>query len=505
MSLRARMALFAGAAVAIAVVAVVVAGYRAPATSSRARSTSRCRAWPSGRSRTSALGPGGGPPPNGVFQFGPHAPSGNAGHDPDEGLGFDHLPPQAFGGASGTFTLFKRGGGTYVPKGQSYEIPSTPAIKKLAAAGQGQFFTDMRVKGTHIRVLVTGIGDSGRARGRAAAHHDRQRGRQPALLLLVIAAAGILLAVLLGLLVARTALAPITRFTRQTESIAPTRTGSSTSGSRSTGGDELARLARTFNETLDALEQSVQSQRNLVADASHELRTPIATIRANLQLMRDEQLLSPEDRERAARGRDRGARRADRACRRRSRARAREQAERGAGRRAARRDRPATRSSGAAGGRHGWTCHQAIEPTLVSGEADRIARAVTNLLDNAAKWSPEGGRGRGRPCGRGVVTVRDHGPGFNDEDLPFVFDRFHRARDARSKPGSGLGLAIVRQAAEAHGGFVEAANAPDGGAILRVSFGPPVELEEIAAEEESAVGGEDASRSAGAHTSARQS
>jgi len=87
----------------------------------------------------------------------------------------------------------------------------------------------------------------------------------------------------------------------------------------------------------------------------------------------------------------------------------------------------------------------------------------------------------------GVVTVRDHGPGFKDEELPFVFDRFHRAKDARSKPGSGLGLAIVRQAAEAHDGFVEACNARDGGAVLRVSFGPPVELEDMPAE--SAVGG----------------
>jgi two-component system sensor histidine kinase MprB len=67
--------------------------------------------------------------------------------------------------------------------------------------------------------------------------------------------------------------------------------------------------------------------------------------------------------------------------------------------------------------------------------------------------------------------VRDHGPGFHEEDLPFVFDRFHRAKDARSKPGSGLGLAIVRETAEAHGGFVEAANAPGGGAIVRVGFG----------------------------------
>ena len=120
-------------------------------------------------------------------------------------------------------------------------------------------------------------------------------------------------------------------------------------------------------------------------------------------------------------------------------------------------------------------------PRWCSGEGDRISRAVTNLLDNAAKWSPEGGVVE-VTLHDGVVKVRDHGPGFKEEDLPFVFDRFHRAKEARSKPGSGLGLAIVRQAAEAHGGFVEAANAPDGGAILRVGFGPTLELEELAEE-----------------------
>ena len=82
----------------------------------------------------------------------------------------------------------------------------------------------------------------------------------------------------------------------------------------------------------------------------------------------------------------------------------------------------------------------------------------------------------------GTLSVRDHGPGFHEEDLPFVFDRFHRARDARAKPGSGLGLAIVRQAAEAHGGFVEAANAPGGGALLRLGFGPLLQLGEEASE-----------------------
>jgi two-component system, OmpR family, sensor histidine kinase MprB len=115
---------------------------------------------------------------------------------------------------------------------------------------------------------------------------------------------------------------------------------------------------------------------------------------------------------------------------------------------------------------------------LVHGEGDRIARAVSNLLDNAVKWSPDDGVIE-VDLHDATLTVRDHGPGFHEQDLPFVFDRFHRARDARGKPGSGLGLAIVRQAAEAHGGIVLAANAPDGGAVLRISFGPALALEPL--------------------------
>jgi two-component system, OmpR family, sensor histidine kinase MprB len=91
-------------------------------------------------------------------------------------------------------------------------------------------------------------------------------------------------------------------------------------------------------------------------------------------------------------------------------------------------------------------------------------------VDNARKWSPHGAAVE--VCLKdGVLSVRDHGPGFHEQDLPFVFDRFYRAREARKLPGSGLGLAIVRQAAEACGGFAEARNADDGGALLRVSFG----------------------------------
>jgi len=94
-------------------------------------------------------------------------------------------------------------------------------------------------------------------------------------------------------------------------------------------------------------------------------------------------------------------------------------------------------------------------------------------LDNARRWSPAEGTVE-VALHDGVLTVRDHGPGFQEADLPFVFDRFYRAQNARRLPGSGLGLAIVRQAAEASGGSAEAENAPGGGALLRVSFGPPL-------------------------------
>ena len=98
------------------------------------------------------------------------------------------------------------------------------------------------------------------------------------------------------------------------------------------------------------------------------------------------------------------------------------------------------------------------------------------MLDNARKWSPPGGRVEVE-LSEGTLRVRDHGPGFADRDLARVFERFYRSDEARGMQGSGLGLAIVKQAAETHGGSVDAANAPGGGALLSVSFGPPLPLE----------------------------
>ena len=103
-----------------------------------------------------------------------------------------------------------------------------------------------------------------------------------------------------------------------------------------------------------------------------------------------------------------------------------------------------------------------LEESVVHGVPASIERAVANLLDNAAKWSPPGGKVE-LSVSDGVVVVRDHGPGIDEADLPYVFDRFYRARSARGMPGSGLGLAIVRQVAESHGGQVVAERAEGGG------------------------------------------
>jgi two-component system sensor histidine kinase MprB len=106
-----------------------------------------------------------------------------------------------------------------------------------------------------------------------------------------------------------------------------------------------------------------------------------------------------------------------------------------------------------------------LAPWYLVGEEAGIERAVTNLLDNAAKWSPAGGTVAIR-LEDGTLVVDDEGPGIAADDRPHVFDRFYRSRESRAMPGSGLGLSIVRQVAERHSGTVEADVSPSGGARL---------------------------------------
>jgi two-component system, OmpR family, sensor histidine kinase MprB len=473
-SLRVRIAGVAGLAVALAVLAAAIGLYLAVRSDLRGqidesltqRAQGFVAAAPLLRDRGGKLSvntlPGGAVPPTLRVRSGKQGPLPKA------------VQPARFGAASGYVQFVSATGSVDAPRGQGKtpEIPPNAAERAIAAKGSGRALSDRTVKGTDLRVLTVGTkGVAGSPRGavmiaRPLTEVDHELSRI-LLILLVVGVAGIALAALLGAFVARTALAPIARFTRRTESLA----GELNLSERLEAGgrDELGRLATSFNTTLDALEHSLAAQRQLVADASHELRTPIASLRANIQTLEDADRLPPAEQVRLrediveeldeltalvgdvvelARGSQAQSELQD-----------------------VRLDEIVADAVERTRRRGELSFALELQPTIVRGEAERINRAVSNLLDNARKWSPPGGTVE-VTVRDGMLTVRDHGPGFEQDELPKVFERFYRAERARKLPGSGLGLAIVRQAAEAHRGYARATNAPGGGARLEVGFGP---------------------------------
>jgi two-component system sensor histidine kinase MprB len=336
----------------------------------------------------------------------------------------------------------------------------------LAASSAQPVFRDQTVNGTDYRTYSVPVGSGSYfIFARPLGEVDAAL-RRLALLLAGIAAIGIGTAIAVGAFVTRTVVGPVTRLTETAERISATGDLSHRIDVPPTA-DELSRLARTFNTMLDSLEESVASQRRLVADASHELRTPITSVRTNIDLLVSGRVQDPAELERLV-------------------ADVRSQLEelstlvadlvdlaRGGEPLAveqpvqldtvtedavdrARRLFPSVEF-----------CSD-VRPTVVTGDPSLLARAVANLLENAAKYGGDGGVDV--EVRAGVVRVRDHGPGFRQEDLPHVFDRFYRAPGARGMPGSGLGLAIVRQVTEAHHGRVVAENAEDGGAVVRLEL-----------------------------------
>jgi two-component system sensor histidine kinase MprB len=289
-----------------------------------------------------------------------------------------------------------------------------------------------------------------------------------AVALWLIILVGVGLAVLLGLLVGRTVLAPLNDLTGAIEDLART-----TDMSRRLdpgGPDELGRLRRAFNRLLAALDSSRESQRQLVLDASHELRTPLTSLRTNMEVARRLDELAPGEREILigdvlTQLDELTSLVADMA-------------------ELARGDLPPTAaeplrfdelvlSAVEAATTHGRsrdvTFATSTTPCWVRGSAARIERAVDNLLDNALKYSPDGAVVE-VGCSDGVLVVRDHGSGVSDADIEHIFDRFYRSPEARSRPGSGLGLAIVAQVAVDEGGQVSVHHAPGGGALFRFAL-----------------------------------
>ncbi|RJK98466.1 sensor histidine kinase [Vallicoccus soli] len=295
--------------------------------------------------------------------------------------------------------------------------------------------------------------------------------RRLGLVLLAVGLLGVAGAALAGRAVARSALRPVQQLTDAAETVARTE---ELEPIEVTGDDELARLAVAFNAMLAALDQARTRQRRLVADAGHELRTPLTSLRTNLDL------LAQSDAAPAGARLDPGVRaellddvraqvaelgglvgdlvELSRDDRQRPRA---EQLDLAAlvGRAV---ERARRRGPGLA-----WDVR--LEPWTVVGDPAALERAVTNLLDNAAKWGPAGST-VSVALRRGTLVVSDQGPGIAPEDLPHVFERFYRSAAARAMPGSGLGLAIVAQTAQRHGGSVTAGAAPGGGARFTLTL-----------------------------------
>jgi two-component system, OmpR family, sensor histidine kinase MprB len=300
--------------------------------------------------------------------------------------------------------------------------------------------------------------------------------RELTLVLLLVGGVGVVLAAMIGLVIARAGLRPVDELTAAAEHIARTE---QLTPIPVHGDDELARLTAAFNSMLTSLDSSRSRQKQLVADAGHELRTPLTSLRTNLDLLIQNDQTAPDAQLPTE---DRSALLGD----------VRAQIEElsslvGDLVELSRDDGPST-TSGAAivetvdlaevvdraverVRRRAPRVHFDVltQPWELVGQPAALERAVTNLLDNAAKWSPEAGTVWVRLTG-GTLTVADQGPGISDEDLPHIFERFYRSLEARALPGSGLGLAIVDQTVRRHGGQVHAARGPVGGTVITVTL-----------------------------------
>jgi two-component system sensor histidine kinase MprB len=357
-------------------------------------------------------------------------------------------------------SIYRPGSFTYIQK----ELPEVALAQKVAA-GTSNKYVEAKYIGIPVRILMVPTTNHQYTIEVAApigsVHHELHKIK---LWLLLVSLGGVGFATLAGFLIARTTLRPVRELSETAERVRQTR--DLTQRIHVQGSDELSQLAATFNAMLESLDEASQRQSQLVQDASHELRTPLTSLRTNIEVLARSEELSPLDRAQLlqdvvdqlsemtalvseltelARGEEQESSVED-----------------------VRLDLVAEEAIRRTTRNHPEVPIEAqLEPTIVPGVPASLERAIANLLDNAAKWSPAGAAVDVR-LADGVLSVRDHGPGIADADLPHVFERFYRATAARSMPGSGLGLSIVQKVAEAHGGTVTAERLTDGGTLMRL-------------------------------------
>ncbi len=382
------------------------------------------------------------------------------------------VPAEALGAADIRILLLDANGGVTTAGGERNLLLLGRPELAVARGDAAQSLRTTRIGDERFRVVAVPV-QRGRALVLAQSMHPTEEVlRRLGWVSLAVGVVGVLLAAWAGTAVARAGLRPVERVRAAAERVAETERLDPIEVPE---GGELGRLAAAFNAMLAALGASRERQRRLVADAGHELRTPLTSVRTNLDL------LAQADRAGGLDPADRQAIVAD----------VRAQIEELSTLvtdlvELARDDTPqppqesldlaeVTRSALERARRRapGVAFSAELHPWLTTGDRQQLERAVLNLLDNAAKWSPDGGVVTVRLVA-GELSVADEGPGIAAEDLTHVFERFWRAPEARGRPGSGLGLAIVLQAAARHGGSVQAERGPAGGALLRLRL--PAEM-----------------------------
>ncbi len=293
-----------------------------------------------------------------------------------------------------------------------------------------------------------------------ASNQDLLDGLQLGLIRFGVVAAGV--AAVAGVALARYIIRPVTALTEVAEDIAET--GKLERRIETERDDEVGRLAVAFNRMVAALATSRHQQHRLVQDASHELRTPLTSLRTNIEVLEQRgSLLDADQREELVGDikvevvelSELVAELVNLA----TDEHTAELAER------VRFDTLVAEAVDRARRRHDWMIESELEPCEVIGRPGMLDRAVSNLLENAVKWSPDGEPIR-VVLEAGTLTVHDRGPGIPANERDKVFERFFRTMDAQKKPGSGLGLAIVDQTVTSHGGEVFVLDSPDGGAAV---------------------------------------
>ncbi|GAB4586980.1 HAMP domain-containing sensor histidine kinase [Nocardia sp. IFM 10818] len=355
-------------------------------------------------------------------------------------------------------------------------LPIDAETRAVATGSADAYFSDFTLAGYPMRMYTAPLAPGSAVQVAQRSDTVDTGLRRTGLALLAAATAGTLLAAVAGTLLARRALAPVTALTRAAERVARTRDPNQHIAV--SGSDELARLAVSINTMLDELDAALTAERDsraaqqrLIADASHELRTPLTALRTNIDLLRRAAHLSPAQLDDTV-------------------AALRTQSEELSGLVTdlidlARADDPAAPretledlrldtllADRVETARRHWpaiTFDTRLDPVTIAGAPARLARALTNLLDNAAKFSPPGAAVRVELTGR-RLTIRDAGPGISPADLPHVFDRFYRSPTARATAGHGLGLAIVAQVAELHGASITVESEPGRGAEFTLTF-----------------------------------